>query len=157
MSGIYLLRFSIFVFCYLNLLKETAEFFDYFYLHIKQSFLILIVTTLEASMHFIGCVNRALGVVNTQYCLSINKRAAHTLELVCFSLTPVILFVAWFHLMTLRLELCKVQLKCMSEQKTISTLLRTIFTSWIKTQWPLRLYALDYRRQWPNITRLECF
>lgn len=42
--------------------------------------------------------------------------------------------------LTLRLELYKVQLKCVSEQKTVSTLLRTIFMSWSKTwnktHWP---------------------
>ena len=45
-----------------------------------------IFTILEASIHFIGCLNEALRNANTQAWMNINKYAAHTWELILFFL-----------------------------------------------------------------------
>ncbi|XP_037693633.1 hepatitis A virus cellular receptor 1-like [Choloepus didactylus] len=50
----------------------------------------------------------------------------------------VVMIIKWFHSMALTLELYEEQLKTVSKQKTISTLLRTISTSWTKIQQPTR-------------------
>ena len=104
-----------------------------------------IFTILEASIHFIGCLNGAVSNANTQAWM--NKYAAHTWEVIFFFLTHVILSTVWFHWKILALELWKMQLWSLSKQKTMSTLLMTITKSWIQI---LNCYALDGRKQWPD-------
>ena len=103
-----------------------------------------IFTILEASIHFIGCLNGALRNANIQAWMNINKYAAHTWEVIFFSLTHVIVSTVWFHWKILALELWKMQLWSLFKQKTMSTLLMTITKSWIQI---LKCYALDCRRR----------
>ncbi|XP_051699518.2 hepatitis A virus cellular receptor 1 isoform X1 [Oryctolagus cuniculus] len=75
--------------------------------------------------------------------------------LVLLAVFVVMLIKIWFHLIPLKLELHKLQIKCESEQKTISTLLRIIFMLWNKTWRSSPMWHGDYRRHLPDVTMLD--
>lgn len=155
--SVFCFRWFVFVFYYTNVLKRLAWLF---WILLRFSICLLnklscnlIFTTLDGGFYSFhrfcewgsGSCRYSVSPERKQMCCPIFGCA------LLFSY-HVILFVARFYSMTLRMELWKIRLQYATKQMRISTL-RTIFTTCIQTQWPTKATC-----PWPQktMTRSPC-